>query len=193
LIVGYLSKHQSEILGKASDDPTAYCARSPRSWTMAARDLDMLVGSSVDRKMMSVAGRVGVKPASDFKAWLDHYETVEPIVQEIVAGRISDRAKDLTVDRALVCAISATSRIRQRANELKAKANLQKGQKPTAEMVKEVQKIAQNVSKFLLAIPNEFKYAAVKSTLETSLIAEFSLLSVKELAEVYSNLHSAIT
>ena len=160
---------------------------------MAARDVDMLTGSSVDRKMMAVAGRVGVKPASDFKAWLDHYETVEPIVQEIIAGRVPDRAKDLTVDRALVCAISATSRIRQRAIDVKTKANLQKGQKPNADMMKEVQKIAQNVSKFLLAIPDEFKYAAVKSTLETTLIAEFNLLSVKELAQVYSTLHKVIT
>lgn len=179
LVVGFLSKNQ-EYLSRppVEGDPTAYCRPSPRSWSLAARDVDQTSNKdSVEFQTMLVAGRVGSEAAVKFRVWLDHYRHVEPIIDKLVADGTKPNLDQMTIDKQLVCAIGSVSAVAQecRRTDLKDKTKHQAA----------VDKVATNVFNWLQEVPTEFQVAAVKSALNMDLIKAFSLQKIPSVMATY--------
>jgi len=188
LVVGFLSKNQDYLAKNAPEgDPTAYCRPSPRSWAMAARELDLTsTKDTVDFQTLLVAGRVGMVAAVKFRVWLDHYRHVEPIIDALVDKGTHPSINDMTIDRQLVCAIAAVNAV---SNECK------KPYKTPAEKTKVTEadhKVAKNVFGWVKKLPSEFQIAAVKSTLNMKLITDLQLTKVPEVMETYLNVRKAM-
>jgi len=188
LVIGFLSKNQ-EYLSRApiEGDPTAYCRESPRSWTMAASDLDQTSSKdSVDFQTLLVSGRVGMAAAVKFRVWLDHYRHVEPIIDKLVEKGEQPSINDMTIDRQLVCAIAAVNAVAQECKVVaKSPADRQKQED-------HVNKIAKNVFGWLKKLPSEFQIAAVKSALNMKTIQDFKLTKIQEVMEVYLSVRKAM-
>jgi len=179
LVVGFLSKNQ-EFLSRPSveGDPTAYCRPSPRSWSLAAREVDQTTSKdSVEFQTMLVAGRVGSEAAVKFRVWLDHYRHVEPIIDKLVADGTKPNMDTMTIDKQLVCAIGSVSAVAQecRRTDFKDKTKHQAS----------VDKVATNVFNWLQEIPTEFQVAAVKSALNMDLIKSFSMQKIPSVMATY--------
>ncbi len=188
LVIGFLSKNREYLSMPAVEgDPTAYTRPSPRSWTMAARDLDMTnKNHTLDFQTLLVAGRVGTAAAAKFRVWLDYYRHVEPIVEKLLKDGTHPSVHDMTVDKQLVCAISAVNAV---AIEAKA-AGESKGDKDKA--VKKVQDVAKRIFGWIKTLPSEFQIGAVKSTLNMKLIQDNALTKVPEVMETYLNVRKAM-
>lgn len=179
LVVGFLSKNQ-EFLSRPpiEGDPTAYCRPSPRSWSLAARDLDRTtVKDSVEFQTMIIAGRVGSEAAVKFRVWLDHYRHVSPVIDKLVKEGVKPDLNNMTIDKQLVCAIGAVNEVSQecRRTDVKDKAKHQAS----------VDRAASNVFNWIQGIPTEFQVAAVKSTLNMELIKQFSLQKIPSVMKTY--------
>lgn len=187
LVIGFLSKNREYLsMPAAEGDPTAYCRPSPRAWTLAARDLDMTSSEdTVDFQTLLVAGRVGTAAAAKFRVWLDHYRHVEPIVNKLVKEGVHPVVKDMTVDKQLVCAISAVNAV---AQEARASAKDKDKEKAKAR----VKDVAKKVFGWVKGLPSEFQIAAVKSTLNMQIIHENDLTKVPEVMETYLNVRRAM-
>jgi len=187
LVIGFLSKNREYLAMPAVEgDPTAYCRPSPRSWTMAARDLDITTGKdTVDFQTLLVAGRVGTAAAAKFRVWLDYYRHVEPIVDKLLKDGTHPSVNDMTVDKQLVCAISAVNAV---AQEARSGASAKDKDKAT----KACQDVAKRVFGWIKTLPSEFQIGAVKSTLNMKLIQDNQLTKVPEVMETYLNVRKAM-
>jgi len=189
LVIGFLSKQQ-EYLSQPSveGDPTAYCRASPRSWSMAARDLDATNTKehSVDFQTLLVAGRVGSAAAIKFRVWLEYYRHVEPIIERLCKDGTHPPLHDMSIDKQLVCAISAVNAV---SNECKKTA---KDAKARAEQEAEVHRLAKNVFGWMQKLPGEFQIGAVKSTLNMKMIQDFKLTKIPEVMQTYLNVRKAM-
>ncbi|OPZ40858.1 MAG: AAA domain (dynein-related subfamily) [Synergistetes bacterium ADurb.BinA166] len=187
LVIGFLSKNREYLsMAAAEGDPTAYCRPSPRSWTMAARDLDRTTSKdSVDFQTLLVAGRVGISASVKFKVWLDHYRHVEPIVDKLVKDGTHPSTNEMPIDKQIVCAISAVNAIVQES----------RAQEKTADRAKAsaaVQGVAARVFSWIKTLPSEFQIGAVKSTLNMKLIQEHKLTGVKDCMDTYLSIKKAM-
>jgi hypothetical protein len=187
LVIGFLSKNREYLsMPSVEGDPTAYCRPSPRSWTMGARDLDMTSSKdTVDFQTLLVAGRVGTAAAAKFRVWLDYYRHVEPIVDKLLKDGTHPSVNDMTVDKQLVCAISAVNAVAQEARTATTAKDKDKA-------VKTVQAVAQKVFGWVKTLPSEFQIGAVKSTLNMKLIQDNALTKVPEVMETYLNVRKAM-
>ncbi|MGH9917405.1 MAG: ATP-binding protein [Nitrososphaerales archaeon] len=189
LVIGFLSKHQDYLCMPAIEgDPTAYCRPSPRSWTEAARELNFTDPKkhSVDFQSMLVAGRVGTAAAVKFRTWLEFYRHVEPLVDELWEKGKAPPMNDMTIDKQLVCAISAVDMVAQACRrQPKTPADKQK-------QMDEVQKGAKNVFSWVKQLQGEFQIGAVKSTLNMKLIQDFNLTKIPEVMQTYLNVRKAM-
>ena len=188
LVIGFLNKNQEYLSRQAVEgDPTAYCRPSPRSWAMAAGDLDATSSKdTVDFQTLLVAGRVGMGAAVKFRVWLDHYRHVEPIIEKLCKDGTQPSINDMTIDRQLVCAIAAVNAVSQ---ECKRST---KTPAERAKLEEEVNKLAANVFGWLKKLPGEFQIAAVKSTLNMKVITDFKLTKVPAVMETYLNVRKAM-
>ena len=188
LVVGFLSKNQ-EYLSRPSieGDPTAYCRPSPRSWSMAASDLDKTSNKdTVDFQTLLVSGRVGMGAAVKFRVWLDHYRHVEPLIEKLVEKGEQPSINDMTIDRQLVCAISAVNSVAQECKIVtKTPAERQKQEERVA-------KVAKNVFGWVKKLPSEFQIGAVKSTLNMKMIQDFKLTKIQEVMDTYLTVRKAM-
>lgn len=178
LVVGFLSKNQ-EFLSRppVEGDPTAYCRPSPRSWTLAARDLDQTSNrDTVDFQTLLVAGRVGSEAAVKFRVWLDHYRHVEPVIDRLVNEGKKPELSSMTIDKQIVCAIGAVAAVAAEARRTDI---------PKAKHTAAVQAKATRVFDWLATVPTEFQLAAVKSSLSMDLIKQFGLQSIKSVMDTY--------
>jgi hypothetical protein len=188
LVIGFLSKNQEYLSRVAVEgDPTAYCRPSPRSWSMAAIDLDQTSSKdTVDFQTLLVSGRVGMGAAVKFRVWLDHYRHVEPIIDRLVEKGEQPSINEMSIDRQLVCAIAAVNAV---AQECKAVT------KTAAEKTKQeerVAKVAKNVFGWVKKLPSEFQIGAVKSTLNMKMIQDFKLTKIQEVMETYLTVRKAM-
>lgn len=184
LVVGFLSKN-NEYLSQApiEGDPTAYARCSPRSWTLAAKDLDTTSNQdSIDFQTLLVAGRVGQAAAVKFRVWLDHYRHVEPLIDKLVADGTHPQG-EMTIDKQLVCAIGAVAAVAQECR---------KDGSDKAKREAQIHKTAKNVFSYLQRLPSEFQVAAVKSTLSMELITKWQLTKVQEVMNTYLNVRKAM-
>jgi hypothetical protein len=167
-------------------DPTAYCRPSPRSWAQAASELNQTDPKvhSVDFQSMLVAGRVGTAAAVKFRTWLDYYRHVEPMVDELWEKGKAPPTNDMTIDKQLVCAISAVDMVAQECRKTpKTLADKQ---------IETVQKGAKHVFGWIRTLSAEFQIGAVKSTLNMKLIQDFKLTQIPEVMQVYLNVRKAM-
>ncbi len=194
LVIGFLTKHQEYLSQKpVVGDPTAYTRGSPRSWTEGGRDLDKLAAMVRENAMsfestareiafqtITLAGRVGMEPATKFRVWLEFYKRIEPLVEKLVRdGTLpTDREiNDMQTAETIVFAISSARAIVDAANV---------GEKKGPEAAKkEVHRVAGHVSKLLKAIPAEFQIAAIKSTLDSDFVKQMDLTKCPDLMRVY--------
>ena len=181
LVIGFLSKNQEYLSRPPIDgDPTAYARESPRSWTLAAKDLDTTDSKdSVDFQTLLVAGRVGASAATKFRVWLDHYRHVEPIIEKLAADGTKPDMGQMTIDKQLVCAIGAVNMVAQECRRDKPKQDT-------------INKVAGNVFGWIQDLPSEFQIAAVKSTLNMELIGKFSLTKVPAMMATYLKVRKAM-
>lgn len=186
LVVGFLSKNQ-EYLSRPpiEGDPTAYCRPSPRSWSLAAKDVDKTTAKdSVDFQTMLVAGRVGSEAAVKFRVWLEHYRHISPVIDKLVADGTKPDMKTMTIDKQIVCAIGAVSAV---AHECRRTDVKDKNKHQAA-----VDKAATNVFNWLQEVPTEFQVAAVKSSLNMDLIKSFSLQKIPSVMATYLTLRKIL-
>lgn len=188
LVIGFLSKNREYLAMPAVEgDPTAYCRPSPRSWTMAARDLDQTSSQdTVEFQSLLVAGRVGTTAAVKFRVWLDYYRHMEPIVDKLVHDGIHPSISDMTVDKQLVCAISAVNAVTQEARRVADWKDRQKASKA-------VKDVASKVFSWIRTIPSEFQICAVKSALTMKLINDNELTKIPDVMETYISVRRALT
>ncbi len=182
LVVGFLSHATEELLVReASGDDTAYCSRSPRSWTNAARDLDCAEGRDVDFQSLLVAGRVGQTGAANFKVWLEHYREIAPHVQALVErGEMTVNAESMDLGRLLVFSIGAVDAIMRRTRAPGDKASKRKS----------VHEATTRVSKFLNSVSSEIAVCALKSTLNSEVIKEYDMVEAKGFVDVYRKIRA---
>lgn len=187
LVVGFLSRNQSYLLQEtSSEDDTAYAKCSPRSWSLAAKDLDNCDrGASVEFQEMLVAGRCGTGAAAKFKVWLEHYRHIEPMIDALVRnGKHPPDNQEL--DRQIVCAIAGVDAImelsRQTPNDAKGRA----------EQEQKVQKTVKNVSGWLMTLPSEICVAAIKSVLTLETMDKFKLVRIPEFMKVINKIRHAM-
>ncbi len=186
LIVGFLSKNQEYLLMPPPEgDDTAYCHPSPRAWTMAARDLDLVMKETVDFQTMLVAGRVGQAAAIKFRVWLDHYRHIEPIIDKLVKEGVRPNIEAMTVDRIMVCAIAGCNTISQLGRDQKSGAD-------KAKQEEKILKVTKNVFGWLGEIPPEFAIGAVKSVLSMKIIQDWKLTRVPELMATYVKIRKSL-
>jgi len=189
LIVGFLSKHQEMLLQpSASGDDTAYCNPSPRSWALAAKDLDNASKASVEFQTLLVSGRVGIGAAVEFKVWLEHYRHIEPLIQKLVKEGVHPDTNDMSIDRILVCGLGAMNAVVSMCN------NPPKADKQSAEFKKHIKKThaaITNVMKWLKTLPTEYIVCAVKSTLSREIIRDYDLCKLPDFLEAFMKIRGA--
>jgi hypothetical protein len=193
LVVAFLQSNQDFLLLKnESGDPTAYCSPSPRSWTLAARDLDKL-------DYEKFADRCRKEQADDELSEIEVPEELlrkeidERFVKQqfrIIAGRVGINAalqlkmwltyyrdlepvineildtgsttKILTSDQQIICATSVLTGMKQRF------AKMQHADKP---------KLADRVFGWMIQhMSPAFMLASIKATLNKDYVATHGLL-----------------
>ncbi len=187
-IIGFLSKNQ-EFLSKppTEGDPTAYCRCSPRAWALAARDLDQTSSKdTVDFQTLLVAGRVGTEGATKFRVWLEHYRVLEPMIDGLVNKGDMPPSHGFSIDKQLVCAIGAVA-------EITKLSRVSGAEKVGGKEFMKVQQAATHVFKWLNTLPDEFKIAAVKSSLNMDVLLKWQLVKIPEVFNVYSALRKVLS
>lgn len=189
LVVGFLSRSPHMLLQPPPEgDDTAYCHPSPRSWTLAGKDLDGTTAQdSVDFQTLLVAGRVGQGPATKFKVWLDHYRHISPQIDALVRdGKHPSPDAVNSLDRVMVCAIAGADAIMESTRRADAATKDREG------AVKAVHKVTENVMGWMNTISSEMAIGAVKSVLHMEAITKYQLMKVKPFMEVYVKIRKAM-
>jgi len=179
LVVAFLSQNTEQLLMKEVEgDDTAYCARTPRSWTNAAMDIDDAAHEDVDFQTMLVAGRVGMTGAAAFRVWLEHHRFVYPTIQALVEKGEMPNIDQMDLDRLLVCAVGSADAIMREWRNPSSKRD-------TEAKKKAVRDVAAKVGRFLKSIPSEIAVCAVKSSLDLKVIAANELIKERDFLDVY--------
>jgi len=184
LILGFISKNPEYLSGAPSTDPTEYCRKSPRSWSNAAKDLDFMMEDktvTVDQQALCVAGWVGMEPATKFKVWLEHYREIEPLISRVLDGDRVNPA-DLSHDKMFILAISSCSRIITETEKIKEEKT----------RIDRAKKFAGNVAKYLIQLPTEYQYAALKMSLNSDFVIKHKFPEVPNFMEIYRKINSTI-
>jgi len=199
LIVGFLN-HRSDLLLKpnTSGDPTAYCHPSPRSWTLAAYDIDRFdeylkkypedwpiykededIDPAVNFKHMLVAGRVGLKAALDFKIWLKHYRFLGPDIDKLINYGTFPDENLMSLDRIMVFAIAGINEI-NKACKMQDKEYLDK--------------VINNVCRWMNShqVTGDQAFATLKSTLTLEFVEKYDLLSYQFFEDMFDKIGDAI-
>jgi hypothetical protein len=197
LVVGFLN-HRSDLLLKPNDsgDPTAYCHPSPRSWTLAARDVDRFEqfvkrhpeewmrepggkDPVVDFECMLVAGRVGIKAALDFKIWLNHYRLLGPDIDALIEQGTFPSPDKMTLDRVMIFSIAGVNELNKAC-----KAN------DTAR----IERVLSNVFPWLKSnqVTPDQAFAGIKSTLTTEFVHSHDLLAYQLFEDVFDKIGDSI-
>lgn len=193
LIVGFLGQ-RSDLLLKPNEsgDPTAYCNPSPRSWTLAAKDIDDYesyvlqqpdklksdTDAIIDFESMLVAGRVGIQAAIDFKIWLKYYRYLSPDIDALIERGIFPNMDMMTMDHVMVFGIAGINALNKTCQTASPK----------------IEKIINNVFGWLNSdqVTADQCFACIKSTLTIELIEKYDLLSFKLFEDVFDKIGSAI-
>ena len=179
LIIGFLSKNQHYLLQPApSGDDTAYCHPSPRSWSLAARDLDHTDSEkhSVEFQHLLVAGRVGAEAAIKFKVWLEHFRFIEPYVDDLLkTGKHPSGEAIRDPARTIVCAIAAVNGIVQACNSQESSRDKKE---------KALEKTIKNVCGWLEGIPSEISICAFKSCLNMKMLQDHKLVRYPDFIKI---------
>lgn len=186
LVVGFLSRNQDWLSKKAAEgDPTAYSRPSPRSWANAARGLDKIPqGAEVDFQTLIVAGFVGQAAAVKFKVWLEHYRHVEPLVDALVSEGKHPK-ENMTMDRQLVCGISACSALNQLL-----KKPVKGGERDKHEA--KIKDVTKKVFGWIRTLPTDFQVGSTKSVFTMDVITEHKLTQIQEFMDSFVKVKQAM-
>jgi hypothetical protein len=177
LVLGYLNRYQEMLCQPPNaDDPTAYCRTSPRSWSMASKDLNKVKEHSIDFQTMLVAGRVGMEAAMKFKIWLEHYRSMEPVIKKLLEeGTPPDAAE--SEDKLIICAISACAAV----TDACAAANYG--------MRERILHATNNVYDWVSTLTPDIQVAAIKSTVKIEHITRFGLMDSPSFNKAIKNIN----
>lgn len=200
LIVGFLGQ-RSDLLLKPNEsgDPTAYCHPSPRSWTLAARDIDKFAKYNlkypelfkldpdddngkdpvVEFQSMLVAGRVGIQAAIDFKIWLKFYRVLGPDINALINFGTFPNPEGMTLDHVMVFGISSIDALNKACK---------------ADDTVKVEHIINNVFPWLLSnqVTPDQCFAALKSSLSNDFVHTHDLLAFQLFEDVFDKIGEAI-
>ncbi len=170
LVVGFLQRNSQHLITKpASGDETAYLHGTPRSWTNAARALDMAKGRSVEFQTRIVSGFVGTGLAASFRVWLDHYRHIQPAVDALVQHGTHPTINDSDgLERLFVFGIAGAGAIMQACKSVDA------GKMDA----KELKRVTSNVMGWMKGVPSEYAIGALKSVLSMDVITRHELMRV---------------
>lgn len=189
LIVAFLSRNPNLLLQPPPDgDDTAYCHGSPRSWTLAAKDIDFAPDRSVDFHTLLVAGRVGQGSAAKFRVWLDHYRHIQPYIDALVKDGThppDDIMSDL--ERKFVFGVSGANEIVKAAQ----RGDAAKSDKEKAEAKARVERVTNNVMGWMGTIPSEYTIGAMKSVLTMEMITKYQLVDNPKFMMVFTKIRKA--
>jgi hypothetical protein len=171
IILGFLRRNPDLFLKpNDSGDSTAYCSPSPRAWTLASEELAILTPQELaDSRFVSMilSGYVGMEAASKLKIWMDYYQKIIPLMQELIdTGKFPQLD---SMDEQFVAGIFA-------CNEIKF---MSQSNDP------EFDEKANRVIKWLLQIPAEIKEVAFCSTFDLEIIKKHSLHKNKMFFEMF--------
>jgi hypothetical protein len=187
LVINFLEKNIDLLQQKPNkDDPTAYCRPSPRSWTLAARELDSLdKNCTLDEQTMAVSGRIGVDAATKFRVWMEHYRYIYPMVDELVKSGKGPTER-LTIDRQLVFAIAA-------CNEISKLCSIEGNTKPSADTIKKTHAAANHVFTWLMNLTPEMQIAGFKSVFKSKQLVVYKLMDVPSVFNAVNAINEAIS
>lgn len=179
LVVGFLSKNPGFLLQPAPEgDDTAYAHPSPRAWTSAARDLDKSPSKDGDFQQLLVAGRVGCAAAVKFRVWLDYYREIEPQITALISAG-SAPPSSWSLDKVFVASLAGCEAINSKGSDPKTPAG-------------DLNKMVENIFKWLAQLPSEVCVGAVKSSLSMKVITERKLTTVPIFMEVFKKINRAM-
>lgn len=192
LIIGFLNYHPELLLKpNSSGDPTAYCSPSPRSWTLAAKDIDSFEqyikqfsnkfknDSVVNFEYMLLAGRIGLKSALDFKMWLKYYKDLGPDIDALIdTGKFPNVSK-MTLDHIMVFAITGLNALNKACRE---------------QNIKQIKLIINNVFTWLNSqqVSPDLCYAAMKCVLTQNFVDQYDLLDYPVFDAVFNKIGKAL-
>jgi hypothetical protein len=183
LVIGFLSRNSSHLITKPpKDDITAYLHGTPRSWTNAARALDLAHGRSVEFQTRIVSGFVGIPLATQFRVWLDHSRHIQPAVDALVNHGKHPELKDSDgLERLFVFGIAGASAIMQAAQRVEGgKAD-----------PKDLKRITSNVMGWMKDVPTEYAIGALKSVLTMDVITKHELMRISPFMEKFVQIRQA--
>jgi hypothetical protein len=173
LILGFLDNNREFFSSPTSGDEE-YCVQSPRSWTLAASDLDKASDFSVDWQYKIVAGRVGIDAATMFKLWLEYLQEAKSDIDKLISDGKSPDISNKSEDYKVVAAIDAVSRITKTYRE-----KLDKDQSI---------KVAGLVFNWLSELPSAYVVAAIKSSIDFRMIKTLDLMELDEVNVVFDKI-----
>jgi hypothetical protein len=191
LVVGFISRNVDYLLRPPHEgDSTAYAHPSPRAWTLAARDLNKTDDShSVHFQSLLVSGYVGSEAATKFQVWLEHYRYIEPIVDKLFRDGVHPSSSEIgDAARAIVCAISACNEVVKAAMVMQDKTSA----KDKEAAWKILEKGATNVFKWLPELPTEYATAALRSTMNKTVIQNGRLLEIPVFMKVFEKIQKVV-
>lgn len=166
LVLGFLYNNQSEFMKLPKDsDPTEYSKGSPRSWSNAARQLDVLDNdSSVELKTMVLGGFVGHESATKFKVWLEHYRNLGPAIDKVLST--GECTETLTPDVQFVLGLSCMSRLLNMNKEIK----MSKGD--SGGLRKRFETSLINSFRYLKTLPPNFQIGILRTGLDPNVFKD---------------------
>jgi hypothetical protein len=187
LIVGFLSRNP-EFLSKKVDteDPTAYCKPSPRSWSSAAKsnvsELDINFAS------MLIAGYVGQEAAVKFRVWLEFAREIEPNIDALIKDGVMPPTS-WGSDKVLIAALQACGYVQRLGLSIMEQTD----KKKKADMAVKLESASKNVFSWLAQMPPNFQVCAVKSSVTYNMIEKCGLFRIPEVVQVFKALKESRT
>jgi len=184
-VIQFLSNEPGFLYKKAPDgDPTAYALPSPRTWTEAARSLQvfdsdpefnkMPEDKALAFKMDVLAGNVGDGAAAKFNTWFQYYRRFDPIIADLVENGKHPDVSKLQAQEILILAIAACSRV---YSELKPNNK------------KRIDSVTKNVYKWLDTCQSDIQMGAVRLSFggDWDNCHKYDLPKIPEFVSVFKN------
>lgn len=177
MVTGFLwNNHEFFSPHSAGSDPLEYTKCSPRSWANVGRQLDLLPNdASIDFKTTIVSGFVGKEAAQKFRMWFEHYRTLDPAIEQVLAtGQCKE---ELMSDMKFVLGTAVLGRCMAYHREFLMAKQIGKGQKHLQELSERVETAIRNSYTFIGTLPPNYQIGIVKSGFDAGVFRHYKNLS----------------
>jgi MoxR-like ATPase len=190
-IISFITSHPEWLYKKAPDgDPTAYALPSPRTWTLASDAIKSLekdnnMNKYSDMSMLMdklIAANVGEGASSEFKVWLEHYQELDPVVEDIFEKGVYPKKGVLSAQQVLIAAISACNKVY---------AELKNDKADREKVVRHVK----NVYKWLATLPIDVQHGSVRLSFggDSEIVSKWELAEIDEFYSIFDSLKKTLS